>query len=140
VVLNALLDEGPLEERVRWSQVRASATHLKPVTTAPDEDEAIVEAVLVRTASSGWLAAVVIDNARTRRLTEHSEDGVRRRNLSVELGLRHRALNPSVTGHKTTRRPHHRSVASLVLAPSLMPRPCRRHEHHQNAERGQNIS
>jgi hypothetical protein len=117
VVLNALLDEGPLEERVRWSQVRASATDLTPVTTAPDENEAIVEAVLVRTAGSGWLVAVVIDNACTGRLTEHGKDSVRRRNLSVELGLRHRALNPSLIGHKSTRRPHHPSVASLVLAP-----------------------
>jgi len=69
VVLNALLDERPLKVRVRWSQVGASATDLSPVPAATNEDEAIVEAVLIRPAGSGWLTAVVVHDARTRRLT-----------------------------------------------------------------------
>jgi hypothetical protein len=87
MVLNALLDEGPLEERIRWAQVRASAVDLTPIPAATEEDEAVIEAVLIRPAGSGWLAAVVVHNARTRRLTERSEDTVHRPNLSVELGL-----------------------------------------------------
>jgi hypothetical protein len=47
VVLDALLDEGPFEERVRRPQIRTSAVDLAPVSTAPDQNKAIIEAVLV---------------------------------------------------------------------------------------------
>ena len=59
--LEAMIYVGSFEERVRWSQVRASATDLTPVTTAPDENEAIVEAVLVRTA--GWAGRIPLATA-----------------------------------------------------------------------------
>jgi hypothetical protein len=42
IVLDALLDEWPFEERVRWSQVRASAIDLTPVTAPTDKNEAVI--------------------------------------------------------------------------------------------------
>jgi hypothetical protein len=98
VVLDALLDEGTFEERVRWSQVCALAVDLTPVPAASNENEAVVEAVLVRSAGSRRLAAVVVDDASARHLTEHGDDTVHRGDLSVELGLRGFALHSS---HRT---------------------------------------
>jgi hypothetical protein len=95
VVRDALFDEGPLEERVRWPKVGAPAIDLTPVPATTDEDEAVVDAVFVRPAGSSRLPAVVVDDAHARCLTEHREDSFDWSNLSVELRSRHRPLSPS---------------------------------------------
>jgi hypothetical protein len=111
-MLDALLDEGPFEERIRRSEGRASTVDLAPIPTAPDENEAVIEAVLVRPATSGWLATVMVDNSRTGRLAEHCEHSIGRRNLSVELRLRHRDLEHAYrTQIYKTLSPSLRSVA-----------------------------